>query len=120
MELGCNPEARNRKNKTCADLIADASVWDALMIYVQRRNELLKSSETSILIGESGKSDKRVANEDEKSTTSDRNECLVCCEHLPDIQFEPCGHRIACFECAQRMKKCLECQELIASKTKAG
>ena len=90
------------------------------MIYVQRRKELLQSSERSILIGESGKSEKNVANEDEKPTTPERSECLVCCEHEPDIVFEPCGHRIACFECAQRMKKCLKCQELIAFKTKAG
>ncbi|GBP55458.1 hypothetical protein EVAR_42634_1 [Eumeta japonica] len=35
---------------------------------------------------------------------------MVCCELSDEnCQFEPCGHRIACEDCAARMKKCLAC-----------
>lgn len=37
-------------------------------------------------------------------------ECCVCSE-LADqnVLFEPCGHRVACEDCASRLKKCLKC-----------
>nr|CAG4638708.1 EOG090X0CJG [Cyclestheria hislopi] len=52
----------------------------------------------------------------DSGTSSDSKECVVCCENVPDIKFEPCGHIIACGDCALRMKKCLECHVVISEK----
>ena len=127
VQVGCNPTHKNRKNKTCADIVAsDTSVWDSLMVYAQRRDEMTREApiltleNTNLVSSEKQELCTTPVNHDSKSTLSERSECLVCSEHSPDIIFEPCGHRIACFECAQRMKKCLQCQEIIVSKTKAG
>ena len=43
-------------------------------------------------------------------------ECRICCESLPRVTFEPCGHRIVCGDCSKRMKKCIECETLITNK----
>ncbi|KAK2710926.1 E3 ubiquitin-protein ligase MIB2-like isoform X2 [Artemia franciscana] len=44
------------------------------------------------------------------------SECVVCCEIRDQVQFIPCGHKIACIDCAIRMKKCLTCKEVIQHK----
>lgn len=125
MQLGCNPESRNRRNKTCADLIADASVSETLISYVNQRRPLSPSlaakceanSESAVI---------PIELKDESadlSTTqlpSNGAECIVCCENPPTVRFEPCGHTVACFECAQRMKKCLECHVVIVLKSNLG
>merc|ERR1712154_565713 len=36
-------------------------------------------------------------------------ECKVCNEILSLVTFLPCRHKVACFDCCRRMKKCLEC-----------
>ena len=43
-------------------------------------------------------------------------ECRICCENLPRVIFEPCGHRIVCGDCAKRMKKCIECDVVLTGK----
>jgi E3 ubiquitin-protein ligase mind-bomb len=43
-------------------------------------------------------------------------ECRICCETLPRVTFEPCGHQIVCNDCSKRMKKCIECDTLITNK----
>ena len=124
MQLGCDPEIRNRKGKTAADIIADATVWDTLISYVNRRNDLLASS--PVAVRETSAVAPRV--EDESTRTEETvvpsvesvPECIVCCENGPYIRFEPCGHSNACADCAPRMKKCLECHVLITSKISAG
>lgn len=40
-------------------------------------------------------------------------ECIVCNEMCLMITFEPCYHQICCEECGMRMKKCLQCQNVI-------
>ena len=38
-------------------------------------------------------------------------ECSVCSEPGQNIRFEPCGHQVACEECATRMKRCIVCHD---------
>lgn len=45
-----------------------------------------------------------------------QEECHMCGDALAGITFQPCGHRIACAECAARMKKCFLCKRLISEK----
>jgi len=119
VQLGCDPELRNRKGKTAADIVADATVWDTLISYVNRRNDLLSAENgavSPVLV-----QDESCKKEEQSAliavTDLYAKECIVCCEMVPDIRFEPCGHINACSHCAPRMKKCLECHVLIVTKT---
>jgi len=48
-------------------------------------------------------------------------ECAVCSELSENnVLFEPCGHRIACEDCAARMKKCLKCSQSVVKRTTKG
>ena len=122
VQLGCDPELRNRKGKTAADIVADATVWDTLISYVNRRNDLLSAENgavSPVLV-----QDESCKKEEQSAliavTDLYAKECIVCCEMVPDIRFEPCGHINACSHCAPRMKKCLECHVLIVTKTSSG
>ena len=44
-------------------------------------------------------------------------ECRVCSQQTEaPVLFLPCSHRVACANCASRMKKCLECRAPIDEK----
>ena len=44
-------------------------------------------------------------------------ECRVCSQQTEaPVVFLPCSHRVACANCASRMKKCLECRAPIDKK----
>ena len=155
VQLGCDPQVRNRKGKTAADILADSSICDVLTSYVHRRKQLPSnpqptveptdenashnsvvgnavevvgqtpdaSAECAAALAPAESADMEVKQEldgDDKQTENELKECLVCCESPPNIKFEPCGHKIACSECAQRMKKCLECHQLIVGKITIG
>ena len=45
---------------------------------------------------------------------------MVCTEHMACIKFMPCGHVIACYDCCQKMKRCLHCKAAIENKTWSG
>ncbi len=53
---------------------------------------------------------------DRLSPSSSPSECRICCESLPRVTFEPCGHRIVCVDCSARMKKCMACDVEITNK----
>jgi E3 ubiquitin-protein ligase mind-bomb len=127
VQLGCNPEVRNRRNKTCADLIADVSVWETLVGYVHHRPSL----SPPLVVGEVASDCDSVVFPIETKDTSNAGstvllppssglECIVCCESPPTVRFEPCGHIVTCFDCAQRMKKCLKCHIVITLKSNSG
>lgn len=130
---------RNRKEKTAADIVADASVWDLLISYFSRRNRPTQAAAATaatavsvipavstveatgpLEVAEGSKNPADAAAAQEERSVNKVNECVVCSEVAPDIKFEPCGHTIACSDCAQRMKKCLECHVVIVSKSSAG
>jgi len=46
----------------------------------------------------------------------DESQCIVCSDEPASVKFEPCGHMIACKDCAARMKKCLKCKSTITRK----
>lgn len=125
VQLGCDPEVRNRKNKTCADIIADATVWETLVSYVRRRSDLPGPSSSPVVA--SGESPTATPPSEDvqppvitptaEEVNLDDRDCMVCYENPPNVRFDPCGHAIACVPCALRMKKCLECHQVIVSKT---
>lgn len=47
---------------------------------------------------------------------SEESQCIVCSDEPPSVKFEPCGHIIACKDCAVRMKRCLKCKGIISRK----
>ncbi|KAH3762782.1 radial spoke head protein [Pelomyxa schiedti] len=47
---------------------------------------------------------------------NDNNVCIECDERPPNVQLQPCGHVVACSQCAAAMKKCPECRSLIKDK----
>lgn len=50
----------------------------------------------------------------------EESQCVVCCDEPPSVKFEPCGHMIACRDCAVRMRKCLKCKRAITGKIWSG
>jgi E3 ubiquitin-protein ligase mind-bomb len=42
--------------------------------------------------------------------------CKICDEEPCSITFLPCMHVISCIDCSIRMKRCLECNEIIQEK----
>lgn len=131
VQLGCDPEVRNRKNKTCADIIADTTVWETIVSYVGRRNETFGfTNQQSTVAGESTLITPLESKGIKVPTSASSNtdspddvngvECVVCSENAPNVRFSPCGHAITCRACASRMKKCLECHTFILSKDNLG
>ncbi|KAM7427181.1 SMC5-SMC6 complex localization factorprotein 1 [Porites harrisoni] len=47
---------------------------------------------------------------------NEESQCIVCSDEPASVKFEPCGHVIACQDCAARMKKCLKCKGAITRK----
>ncbi|XP_023022675.2 E3 ubiquitin-protein ligase mind bomb 2 isoform X1 [Leptinotarsa decemlineata] len=49
-------------------------------------------------------------------------ECLVCSELSEEnVRLEPCNHKPACEDCSSRMKKCLQCSQIVLKRiTKDG
>ena len=41
--------------------------------------------------------------------------CRLCRQNPIGATFCPCGHTVCCYQCAQRMQSCWECDELITS-----
>jgi len=123
VQLGCDPELRNRKGKTAADIVADATVWDNLISYVNRRNDLLSAEDGAVspelVQEESCKKEEQSTLIATSSSVPSAKECIVCYDTAPDIRFKPCGHTNTCSHCAPRMKKCLECHVIITTKTSA-
>ncbi|XP_069108456.1 E3 ubiquitin-protein ligase XIAP-like [Argopecten irradians] len=35
--------------------------------------------------------------------------CKICQEHLADVTFLPCGHRVCCGRCSRRIRQCCQC-----------
>ena len=44
------------------------------------------------------------------------DQCYVCDDNPPSVQFQPCLHLIACEGCSKLAKRCLQCREPIRNK----
>lgn len=49
-----------------------------------------------------------------------QEKCKLCDEEVRSVVFYPCEHKIVCIECSIRMKKCLECNQIIKEKVTCG
>eukprot|EP00116_Pleurobrachia_bachei_P015648 sb/3475910/ len=42
--------------------------------------------------------------------------CQLCEDTKANLEFGPCGHTIMCSSCGSRVKKCLECQQIVETR----
>ncbi|CAH0558346.1 unnamed protein product [Brassicogethes aeneus] len=61
-------------------------------------------------------------NEQQRNQSNKPVECLVCSDLSEEnVKLEPCGHKPACEDCVSRMKKCLQCGQVVQKRvTKDG
>ncbi|CAL4158048.1 unnamed protein product [Meganyctiphanes norvegica] len=53
--------------------------------------------------------------------SQESSECIICLDAPPTVRFEPCGHLVTCEDCANRVKKCFQCHNVVLTKiTKDG
>jgi E3 ubiquitin-protein ligase mind-bomb len=45
-----------------------------------------------------------------------KNKCKLCDDEQSAITFLPCEHKIVCLECSIRLKRCIECNQVIDEK----
>lgn len=87
VEEGCSLSLVDAKGKTPLDIVSDASVVQLLKDYVTVKPVASQVPVSRVPV-----------------------ECSVCSELAEqNVLFEPCGHRVACEDCASRVKKCLKC-----------
>lgn len=114
VQEGCSLTVTNSKSKTPLDLVADTPMAQILQHYVTSQRCVEKP-----IVQKPNQFKAPVDGESDEGETEKKVpvECSVCSE-LADqnVLFEPCGHKIACEDCASRVKKCLKCGSLIAKR----
>ena len=45
--------------------------------------------------------------------------CKICMDNDANIVFLPCGHLVACAECAPHLRKCAICRKLVKGTVRA-
>ncbi|KAL5266150.1 hypothetical protein ACHWQZ_G006711 [Mnemiopsis leidyi] len=97
-QAGASLIIANNKNKTPLDLCADPKLRTILQEYSRKFRERVEESETPV-----GVSAPDVL-------------CTLCEEAKANLEFGPCGHVIMCAKCGERIKKCLECKQIVESR----
>ncbi|VDH99791.1 E3 ubiquitin-protein ligase mind-bomb [Mytilus galloprovincialis] len=97
-QQGASLTHKNNQGKTPLEVCGDPKV-----------EEMIKQFTTA----QASKSDPQTSSEKDSLV----QECMVCSENMACIKFSPCGHVITCFDCCQKMRKCISCKENIDSKT---
>lgn len=111
VQEGCSLTLENSKGKRPLDLIDNVEVKEILQHYASAQG---KQEVASPNCGNQEGTSEKQPSESEKSEPV---ECSVCSELSEQIVlFEPCGHKIACEDCAVRVKKCLKCGCLISQR----
>lgn len=113
-----NLHHKNRQGKTPLDLLTEAAHSDVVQEYAAQKSYPWSISST--VIQTDNQQDGAVVEQAGMETQQTQNECLICCEAVANVIFEPCGHEVACEDCCARMKKCIECQAVIVKKTGSG
>ncbi|XP_064642010.1 E3 ubiquitin-protein ligase MIB2-like isoform X2 [Lineus longissimus] len=89
-QKGASLSHKNKQGKAALDLVTDGKIVDLIQ----------KFSSPSV----------------EEEEEEEKVDCMVCCDDIATVKFEPCNHKIVCSDCCIKMKKCLVCQEIIVSK----
>lgn len=71
------------------------------------------SSETSSVSGEVSSEEQSVQTHGDKPCDKDARLCKICYSREVRLVFMPCGHLLACAECAKNMKMCGVCRKPI-------
>ncbi|KYN06942.1 PREDICTED: E3 ubiquitin-protein ligase XIAP-like [Cyphomyrmex costatus] len=69
------------------------------------------NTETSIISGEAKCEEQSVQSQDDKPCDKDARLCKICYSREVRMVFMPCGHLLACAECAKNMKICGVCRK---------
>jgi E3 ubiquitin-protein ligase mind-bomb len=48
--------------------------------------------------------------------TQKKDKCKLCDDETATITFNPCQHKIVCLDCSIRLKRCIECNQVIKEK----
>lgn len=100
VENGADLQIKNKKGQSPMDLCPDPNLAKVLKkCALDRATGMLPAISYS------------------RSSSEVPKECLVCSDHQREVLFSPCGHVVACAQCAPRVKKCLICRETIHKQT---
>ena len=108
---------KNRRGHTPLEHVSDPLAKAFLLDRAAQRQlarQQLSQSATANATGQASAAAARSTTD--RSSPSSPSECRICCESLPRVTFEPCGHRIVCVDCSARMKKCMACDVEITNK----
>jgi len=87
----------NNKQKTPLDLCADPRLRNILQDYSKKYRERIEESEPV-------------------PSSPPATICTLCEEAKANLEFRPCGHVIMCSPCGERIKKCLECKQVVETR----
>ena len=45
--------------------------------------------------------------------SAEEETCVICMDRSPNVTLVPCGHRITCQQCAERLEECPTCRSPI-------
>uniref|UniRef100_UPI0035901ADB E3 ubiquitin-protein ligase MIB1-like n=1 Tax=Myxine glutinosa TaxID=7769 RepID=UPI0035901ADB len=90
---GVDASFRNKHGQTAADLCSDPALVQVLSTSLQELHSTLPVSGLPV------------------AADGQLQECLVCSSGRPDTIFVPCGHAVACKDCATRIRHCLLCRK---------
>ncbi|XP_076044605.1 E3 ubiquitin-protein ligase mind bomb 2 isoform X4 [Oratosquilla oratoria] len=81
-----------------------------------RHQEITSTSSSPAHESKTGEITGSCTSNDLSQNGNTESECVICLEATSTVQFEPCGHRVTCEDCASRVKKCFQCHAIILSK----
>ena len=129
---GANPAAKNKVGNTPSDIVTDYNARTFILGFTSTRpaeeaiasRKINKNNASTIKdnLASTIKDDVKPKKDPCLPTVSGNNEeqliieCSICSEMVAPIKFQPCGCKIVCSDCGQRMKKCIVCKQTIESK----
>ncbi|KYQ54918.1 Baculoviral IAP repeat-containing protein 7-B [Trachymyrmex zeteki] len=98
-------ELDKRLEEDGSESIASESTQNSLSF------EETNNAETSIVSGKASTEEQSIQIQSDKPCNKDATLCKICFNRELQIAFIPCGHLLACVECASNMKICGICRK---------
>lgn len=100
LKSGANLYARNKSLQICLDYVNDCNIKEFLINFYSNLNQSLNTN----LIYENIYSNNSIL------------KCKLCDEEPVSVKFLPCNHKCVCLDCSIRIRKCIECNQVIKEK----
>lgn len=117
---GASLNQKNHQGKTPLDLVTDPTTRDTLLKYARTSVVAPPASlPTGPMLPPRSPSSSFPPTPSASmpaTVPAAATECMVCCDVMANITFDPCGHKIVCSDCCIKMKKCLVCFSPISRK----